>query len=73
MAKNNITYNEAMEELNEILASIENDDVDVDLLSEKVKKALILIKLCKTKLQNTETEVSKILEELNDLDGQNND
>lgn len=70
MAKKEISYNEAVEELNEILDSIENDEVDVDVLSEKVKRALGLIKLCKTKLQSTEKEVAKILDELDQMDSE---
>ena len=44
------TYNEAVEKLRKIVADIENGDLDVDILSEKVKEATRLIKLCKEKL-----------------------
>lgn len=59
-----IKYSEAINELQMILQSIENQDVDVDELTEKVKRASVLLKLCSAKLKNTEVEVSKILEEL---------
>ena len=39
------TYNEAVEKLRKIVADIENGDLDVDILSEKVKEATRLIKL----------------------------
>jgi len=36
----------------------------VDELSEKVKRAALLIKICKQKLTTTEEDVNKILKEL---------
>ena len=44
--------------------SFENGDLDVDILSEKVKEATRLIKLCKEKLYKADEEVKKVLEEL---------
>ena len=67
MAKKNIKYSEAYEELTDIVDSIDREEVDIDELSDKVKKALTLIKVCKAKLHNTEEEVAKILEELEKL------
>src|ERR1700733_4291332 len=57
-------YTEAFQELQEIVLEIEQGEISVDELSEKVKRAAILIKICKTKLTNTEEDVSKILKEL---------
>ena len=64
MAEKKETYNEAVEKLREIVADIENGDLDVDILSEKVKEATRLIKLCKEKLYKADGEVKKLLEEL---------
>ena len=58
------TYNEAVEKLRIIVEEIEEGELDVDVLSEKVKEATRLIKLCKEKLFKTDEEVKKILEEL---------
>jgi len=58
------TYNEAIERLRVIVEDIENGELDVDVLSEKVKEATRLIKLCKEKLFKADEEVKKILEEL---------
>ena len=58
------TYNEAIEKLHAIVKDLENGELDVDVLSEKVKEATRLIKLCKKKLFNADEEVKKILEEL---------
>jgi exodeoxyribonuclease VII small subunit len=61
MAKKNISYSEAMAEIESIIAQIEDGELDVDMLSEKVKRVTELIKLCKQKLHKTEEEVNKIL------------
>ena len=55
MAKKEETYNEAIEKLRKIVAEIENGDLDVDILSEKVKEATRLIKLCKDSAETTST------------------
>ena len=58
------TYQEAVEKLRTIVEDIERGELDVDVLSEKVKEATRLIKLCKEKLFKADEEVKKILEEL---------
>ncbi len=63
MSKNE-TYKQAIEELEQIVNEIENEEISVDELSEKVKRASQLIRLCKTKLTKTEEEVAKVLEEM---------
>ncbi len=63
--KKEIPYSQAIEELEEIVSSIENEDVNVDELSVKVKRAAELIKICKSKLHNTEEEVNNILKDIN--------
>lgn len=64
MATKKISYKEAISEIEDILEKIENDELDVDELSEKVKQVSLLIKICKDKLQKTEEEVEKILEDM---------
>jgi len=60
--KNN--YADAFEELKVIVSEIEEGEISVDQLSEKVKRASELIKICKAKLTSTEEDVNKILKEL---------
>lgn len=67
MAVKKQTYREAITEIEEILSSIENDELDVDELAEKVNKVTLLLKFCKDKLYKTQEEVEKALKE---LDGQ---
>lgn len=61
-----IKYTEAYEELQDIVADIEEGEISVDELSKKVKRATELIRICKSKLKETEGDVNKILEELGD-------
>ena len=57
-------YSQALMELEQIISEIETEDVDVDVLAEKVKRAALLVKLCKTRLRNAEEEVKKIMAEI---------
>ena len=59
-----IKYTEAFEELQAIVREIEEGEISVDELSEKVKRAAYLIKVCKSRLSATEADVNKILREL---------
>lgn len=61
MAEHKLTYTQAVTELEAIVKDIENEDVEVDHLLEKVKRASVLIKYCKEKLRDTEGEVKKVL------------
>lgn len=57
-------YTEAFDELQQIVADIEDGEITVDELSIKVKRASELIKICKSKLTSTEEDVNEILKEL---------
>lgn len=60
----NLTYEAAYKELAEIALEIENESVSVDVLADKVKRASELIGFCQTKLRATETEVNKIIKQM---------
>ncbi|UTW66090.1 exodeoxyribonuclease VII small subunit [bacterium SCSIO 12643] len=62
-----MTYQEAMTELENIISGIEEENISIDVLSSKVKRATELIKICKTKLYKTDEEIQKVLKELEDL------
>ena len=64
VGKKNMSYKEAITEIEEILRQLENNELDVDELSEKVKRVSSLVSLCKEKLHNTEVEIDKILKEM---------
>ncbi len=61
-----MTYTEAYEELQRLVREIESGDISVDELSAKVKRAVSLIEVCRTKLGATESEVNDILAQLSD-------
>lgn len=55
------TYEEALRQLETIVAKMENDELDIDSMSKQLKTAQRLIKLCKDKLAKTDAEIKKIL------------
>ncbi|MDX2444999.1 MAG: exodeoxyribonuclease VII small subunit [Bacteroidales bacterium] len=63
--KKEISYSEALSEMESILNKIENEELDVDELSSTLKRVSYLMKICRQKLHKTESEVEKIL---NDMD-----
>ncbi len=67
MSKQN-SYAEAFSELQVIVRELEEGEIGVDDLSEKVKRAAELIRVCKEKLQHTEEDVQQILKELEGSD-----
>ena len=64
-----IGYAEAVDELEEILSELESDDVDVDHLATQVKRAADLIELCRGRLDLARTEITRIVADLELLDG----
>ncbi len=68
MKKNEISYAEAINELEEIVNKMENEDIEVDELSDAVKRAGILIRICREKLKVTEEEVSGLLKEISEAE-----
>ena len=65
MAKKEIKYEEAVALLEEIVDKMENDELDIDQLSDQLKRAKELGKLCKDKLTKTDEEIKKLLSEDN--------
>ncbi|WP_153798200.1 exodeoxyribonuclease VII small subunit [Foetidibacter luteolus] len=68
--KEAITYKEAFEQLQQIVSEIEEGEISVDELSEKVKLATRLIKICRAKLTSTEEDVNKLLKDLEEETGE---
>jgi len=59
-----ISYTDAFNELQTIVSEIEEGDISVDVLSEKVRRATMLIGVCRKKLTTTEEDVNTILKKL---------
>lgn len=58
---NDMKYEEAMRELERIVAHMENDEPDIDSLGEQLRRAQQLIKMCKAKLTKADEEIKEIL------------
>jgi exodeoxyribonuclease VII small subunit len=63
MKEQNLNYSEAFEELQDIVQKMETADISIDELAEKIKRASVLIKICKDKLLKTEEEINTIIYE----------
>lgn len=56
-------YEEAIRQLEDIVAKMENDELDIDSLSQQLKTAQRLIKTCKDKLTKTDEDIKAILDD----------
>lgn len=56
-----IKYEQAVAELEKIVAQMESGELDLDALTSKLKRAQELIKMCKDRLTKTDEEIQKIL------------
>jgi len=61
--KQELTFTEAFEELSKIAVVLENNELPLESLSEKVARATFLAGLCKKKLREIETQIESVLEE----------
>lgn len=68
-SNNSLGYADAVNELETILSELEADDVDVDRLAEQVRRAADLIELCRGRLESAQVEVTRIVADLDALDG----
>jgi len=62
MTEKKFSYNAAMQEVEEILASLEKNNLDVDEMSLKVKRATELLQACKQKLYQADAEIQAVFE-----------
>ncbi len=68
-----IGYAHAMSELDEILSELERDDLDVDVLAERVKRASELIKLCRGRIARAQEDVDRIVTDLESFGASSSD
>ena len=62
MAKKELTYAEAMAEIEKILGRLRSEEMNVDGLAAEVKRDTELIASCKARLRKAEADVNKVLE-----------
>ena len=63
-ALDDLGYAEAVVELEEILAELDGDEVDVDRLADRVRRAADLVQLCRQRLHAARVEVTRIVADL---------
>lgn len=63
-----IGYADAVRELDEILAELDDDELDIDVLSERVERAADLIAICRNRISAAQERVAEIVDHL-DTDG----
>lgn len=62
MTDKKFSYNAAMQEVEQILALLEKNSLDVDEMSQKVKRATELLQACKKKLYEADAEIQAVFE-----------
>ena len=60
--KNELTYDNALAELQMIVSQLQEEVVSVDDLSMKAKRAAELVKFCQEKLRRTEEDLKGLFE-----------
>ncbi len=60
----NLSYEQASQELDSILAELKQDQISIDKLAEKVERAAKLASFCSEKLRNTESKIDDIISKL---------
>jgi exodeoxyribonuclease VII small subunit len=73
MSKRKLSYTSAITEIEAIVREIESGEIDVDVLTVKVKRASELITFCKDRLRNTQKEVEKTLVDIEEEPGAEED
>lgn len=64
------SFRAAMDELEGILERIEGEEVDIDRLAEELRRAAVLLELCRGKIRKAEVEVTQIVQSLEQADGE---
>ena len=62
-----LSYSTAVSELDQILAELEDDSLDVDILGDRVKRASELISFCREPITSAQTQVEQIVADLEQL------
>jgi exodeoxyribonuclease VII small subunit len=60
------SYADAVAELEAIVAGLDDADIDVDVLAERVPRAAALITLCRDRISSTRLEVERIVAQLDE-------
>ena len=63
----NLSFEESLEKLEEIVNKLENGDVPLDDAIEEFKNAMDLVKVCNKKLEVAEESIAKIVQDTGEL------
>lgn len=58
MINDKLSYSQAQQKLEEMVVQMENNEIDLETLSEKLIEARALVKLCETKLRKIEQSIN---------------
>ena len=72
-AEEDLSYGEALEELEQLLDDLEGADTDVDLLAERVARGVELVRFCRARLEVVAEDVDAVVAELISVDGEQTD
>ena len=61
-----LSYREALDELDDILAQLESSAVDVDVLAERVARGAVLVRYCRQRLRVVRSDVDAVVDDLLD-------
>jgi len=64
MAKSKKNFAQTLKELENILESIEGEEVDIDDLADQVERASVLIATCRKKIEQTQTRIGGAISSL---------
>lgn len=64
MAKKDLTYGDAVKELEDIVAKLQSPQCEVDRLCDLTKRSVELLKFCKQKLTATDEDLKKLLDNI---------
>jgi exodeoxyribonuclease VII small subunit len=73
MPKTEISYQDAVREIEETILKIESGELNVDQLTDKVKRVSVLLEICRKKLKTAEEEIVKIIEGMKEDTSENSD
>lgn len=59
-----IGYGEAVAELEEILTELESSEIDVDRLADRVRRAAVLIELCRNRIGDARLQIDTVVAQL---------
>jgi exodeoxyribonuclease VII small subunit len=72
-AELDLSYAEALDELDGILAKLDSTGVDVDTLADQVARGALLVRYCRERLRAVRSDVDAVVGELLDDDATNGD